>query len=187
LTNIRDMWYTYNMEINYFLSDPHFTHNNILSFMDEEGKLLRGSVFNSIEEHDDTIIENINKRVRVQDKLYLLGDICFKKIQLPILNRINTKKLYLIRGNHDVLDLKEYLPYFRDIRAYKILPQHKLCFSHIPIHTESLKEGWFNIHGHLHHKSLEDKRYINISAEQINYTPISLEEIIEKIKEINQC
>jgi len=34
-----------------------------------------------------------------------------------------------------------------------------------------------NIHGHLHSNTIPDARYVNVSAEQVNYTPIDFEEI----------
>lgn len=43
-----------------------------------------------------------------------------------------------------------------------------------------------NIHIHIHNKELDDtfdkSKHINVSVEQINYTPISLEELLKKIK-----
>lgn len=48
---------------------------------------------------------------------------------------------------------------------------------------EDARDGrWkYNIHGHLHTNSLPDKRYINVSAEQIDLTPISLAEIRSRL------
>ena len=166
------------MHKQYFITDPHFGHHNILKFTDDNGKLTRE--FNSIEEMDDLIIENINKVVRVVDKLYILGDCAMYRRCLSTLDRINTKKRILIRGNHDIFKLKDYTPYFKDVRAYKIMPKHGLIFSHIPIHPCQL-EGRFvlNIDGHRHQNEIDDKRYMNICPEIIGYHPIDLETILE--------
>lgn len=155
----------------YFISDPHFGHNNLLTFKDNEGKLTRE--FNSIEEMD-------NEVVRPQDTLYILGDCAMNRRCLPTLDCIITKKRILIRGNHDIFQLKDYTSYFKDIRAYKILPKHGLIFSHIPIHPNQL-EGRFtlNIHGHMHQNKIDDPKYFNICLEQIGYNVISLEEILQ--------
>jgi len=175
------------MHKNYFVTDTHFTHHNILIFKDNNGKLLRP--FASIEEHDDLIIDNINKKVRIQDKLFILGDVVINRKAMPILDRINTKKKILIKGNHDIFKLKDYLPYFTDIRAYKIMPKHNLIFSHIPVHPNQFKGRFeLNIHGHSHHNITKikkffinkpDLRYMNICPEIIGYAPIELEEILE--------
>lgn len=166
------------MHKQYFISDPHLGHHNIIKFTDNEGKLTRP--FKTIEEHDDLIIDNINAVVRVCDTLKILGDVVMYRRCFPILNRINTKKLILIRGNHDIFPLKDYTPYFKDVRAYKIMPKHGIIFSHIPIHPCQL-EGRFvlNIHGHMHQNKIDDPRYFNICPEQIGYHPIDLETILE--------
>ncbi len=167
------------MHKQFFLTDPHFGHFNILKFLDNDGKLTRD--FKTIEEHDDLIIKNINAIVRPCDKLYILGDCAMYRRCLCTLDRIITKKRILIRGNHDIFKLNDYTPYFKDIRAYKIMPKHGIIFSHIPIHPCQL-EGRFtlNIHGHCHANVIDDKKYMNICPEIIGYNPLSLEEILEK-------
>ena len=165
------------MHKQYFIADPHFGHNNIITFKDDEGKLTRP--FKTIEEMDDLIIENINSVVRIVDKLYILGDVAMNRRHLKTLERINTKKLILVRGNHDTFKLKDYTHYFKDIRAYKVMSKHGLIFSHIPIHPHSLQGTInYNIHGHLHQNDLNDPHYFNIDPERIRYMPIELEEIL---------
>ncbi len=173
------------MHKEYFISDPHFGHHNIIKFTDDKGKLTR-SGFKNIEEHDNLIIENINAVVRPCDSIKILGDVVMYRRCLPTLDRIITKKRILIRGNHDIFKLKDYIPYFKDIRAYKVMPKYGIIFSHIPIHPNQL-EGRFtlNVHGHCHHNKLDNKRYMNICPEIIGYTPISLEEILEIKNKIN--
>jgi len=164
------------MHYNFYISDPHFGHNGIINFLDNDGNKVRP--FNSIEEHDETIIENCNKRVRSVDRLYIMGDVVMNRRCLPILNRLNGKKV-LLKGNHDIFNLKDYTPYFDDIRAYKILPKSGIIFSHIPIHPDQLNNRFkLNCHGHLHQNKINDKRYMNLCCENLNYTPIELEEII---------
>ena len=167
------------MHKQYFITDPHFGHHNLLTFKDEAGKLTRE--FKNIEEHDNLIIENINAVVRPCDKLFVLGDVAMNRKCISTMDRIITKKRILIRGNHDIFKLRDYTPYFTDVRAYKMMPKHGIMFSHIPVHPCQL-EGRFtlNIHGHRHQNEIDDKRYMNICPEIIGYNPISLEEILEK-------
>lgn len=173
---------------NIFLaSDHHLSHSNIITFTNNNGEILRK--FNTIEEHDEHIIAQNNKVVKPQDRIYFLGDVTFSKKHLNLLSRMNGRKV-LIKGNHDKLALKDYLPYFDDIRG-----SHQfdgMLLTHIPVHQNSLARWGLNIHGHLHHNrvklkklfsddifaELDDPRYLNVSMEQLNdYTPISLEEI----------
>lgn len=140
--------------------------------------------FSNITEHDEHIIAQHNKVVRTNDKVYFLGDVTFHNKYLYLLGRMNGEKV-LIKGNHDILKISQYVQYFKDIRAYHFLDKYIL--SHIPIHPESFSRWDGNIHGHLHDKLVggahgqPDKRYVNVSMEQLdNYTPISLEEVKKK-------
>ena len=48
--------------------------------------------------------------------------------------------------------------------------------------SEELLRFIGNIHGHLHEKTLNDKRYYSVCVEQINYTPILLDTAIQNLK-----
>jgi calcineurin-like phosphoesterase family protein len=188
----------------WFVSDTHFGHANIITFTNKDGSLVRP--FSSIEEHDETIVENWNKVIKPEDRVYHLGDVVINRKHLPILDRLNGKKK-LIKGNHDIFRLGDYAPYFEDILAYRIYPSHGIVCSHIPIHECHLEERWkVNCHGHLHQnlvtrslqqvtmgntplwpphflEPINDKRYINLCMEHTNYSPVSLDEILERINE----
>lgn len=161
-------------------ADHHFGHRNILTFAREDGTLIRGSVFKTIEEHDETIISNHNEIVDKSDRVYLLGDVCINRRNLSILSRLNGRKV-LVKGNHDIFQLKDYLPYFDDIRAYVVqndgsgIKDHKVVLSHIPIHPESVGRCGTNIHGHLHENKVKnDDRYVCVSLEHTDYKPIEI-------------
>ena len=155
----------------FLISDTHFGHGNILTFLNSDGSKVRN--FSSLEEMNETMIERWNKQVTPQDKVYHLGDVLFTKKWLDlIMPRLNGTKV-LIKGNHDNLKLSQYQQYFKDVRAYWVLDKYVL--SHIPIHPESLSRWKANIHGHLHGNTLADPRYINVSVECINYTPMDFE------------
>jgi len=99
------------------------------------------------------------------------------KRNIPFFGRVNGEKV-LIKGNHDIEKLSAYTPYFKDVRACHQLD--KFILTHIPIHPQSLSRWKANIHGHLHSNKVmldgvPDPRYICVSVEQINFTPISLE------------
>lgn len=167
----------------FFISDTHFSHRNIIRFTDQEGKLIRP--FETLEEMDELMVDNWNRVVGDKDRIYHMGDVVINRRALIILNRLKGRKC-LIRGNHDIFKLKDYIPYFDDIRSYKIMPALGIIFSHIPLHINQLQGRWkANAHGHMHQNKLDDDRYMNLCVENINYTPIELEEIISKYKERN--
>lgn len=156
----------------FFISDTHFGHGNILNFRDKEDKSIRP--FANVEEMNEALIENWNKVVRPQDKIYHLGDVAIPRKGLDCLAKCNGDKI-LVRGNHDIFRLKDYTKYFRDVRGYVVLENY--LASHIPVHPDSKGRFKKNIHGHLHTNNLADDFYINVSVEQINFTPISWDEI----------
>ncbi len=173
----------------FFIGDTHFAHGNILTFKRADGAPLRD--FASIEEHDEHLVAQWNSVVTASDKVYHLGDVAINKKGLPILDRLNGHKR-LIRGNHDIYDTSEYLKYFDEIYGSRVIDN--IIFTHIPIHVDSIARFRANVHGHLHSNLvmrtykesgsilLEDNRYLNVSCEQVNYTPISLDEIKGKLK-----
>lgn len=163
----------------FVISDLHLGHDGILKYRTQ---------FKTIEEHDNFIIDNWNKVVTPQDKVYVLGDACWKKKDLEKIKLLSGKKI-LIAGNHDILGAKNYLKVFKDIRG--LWKKGDYWLSHAPVHKDSLR-GSKNIHGHLHSKRVmnpyneyscyddhlePDNRYINVSCEQINYTPIEVKEL----------
>ncbi len=163
------------MKNTFFISDTHFGHRNIINFTDNDNKPLRP--FDTVEEMDECMVERWNSVVKEGDRVYHLGDVVINRKALPIMDRLNGKKV-LIKGNHDIFRLRDYVKYFDDIRAYKVMPKHGIICSHIPIHPESLERWKLNIHGHLHANVLADKKYRSVCVEQINYTPISFEELL---------
>ena len=135
------------------------------------------------------MVHNHNKVVAPNDKVYFLGDVTMRKKHLPILGRMNGKKV-LVKGNHDMEGAKEYLKYFYDLRGSHVLDKYIL--THIPIHTASIERWNGNIHGHLHSNKVmmpcfdvEDPRYFCASVENINYTPIPFEDVKRIMRERN--
>jgi calcineurin-like phosphoesterase family protein len=158
------------MSIVRFISDLHHEHLQASSF--------RG--FSSLKEHDQFLQEQWNSVVNKRDVTYILGDLNMEKRNYEFLESLNGKK-YVLGGNHDKLNhSKELIKYVEGIGGVKIY-KNKYILTHIPIHPEELRDFHINIHGHLHFKIINDKRYWNVCCEQshINFKPISLNELIE--------
>lgn len=185
----------------FFCSDHHFSHKNILTFKNHEGLLIRD--FRDIDHMHEAMIDFHNEVVSPSDRVYFLGDVSMNRKGIEFVKKMNGKKV-LIKGNHDIFDLSDYTEVFEDVRSYKVYPQQGLVCSHIPLHAAQFEKGsrWVgNIHGHLHanlvrlpsirntegqnyeiythHTNPVDTRYLNVSVEQINYTPIDFEEVLE--------
>lgn len=151
----------------FLISDTHFGHANIIKYCDRP--------FAHVDEMNDTLIKNWNSVVGHNDKVYHLGDVTMNAKSLDLLYTLNGTKI-LIKGNHDTQALKYYLPHFKDIRGSHELAG--LLLTHIPV-SETQKERYLgNVHGHLHEQNMKDPWYLNVSVEQIDYTPAPLEQVV---------
>ena len=161
------------MSVVRYYSDPHFGHRNMA--------IKRG--FKDEEEMNKHIVKQWNSVVSKKDVTYILGDITMEKAtQYYWLNELNGIKKVIL-GNHDEPQhVPELLKYVNNVCALKYL-KHKefgnIILSHAPIHPCELEYRFnINIHGHVHENTLPDKRYINVSAEVIDYKPKLLSELI---------
>lgn len=162
----------------FMISDTHFQHANIIKF--DETKMHRP--FDTIEEHDEELIRRWNAVVKPKDNVWHLGDFCFGGVKnIAIAERLNGAKR-LVLGNHDHYGAAEYLKYFTKVMG--VAEYKGLLLSHIPVHPTQLTRWKANVHGHLHTHCINDPHYINISAEQVNLTPVPFDYILDKLKEI---
>ena len=133
------------MENIFIISDTHFGHANILTFSNADGSPVRS--FSCVEEMDQHMIDRWNSVVRPQDHVYHLGDVAMKRPYLDTIGKCNGHKR-LVRGNHDIFRTKDYLKYFDEVYATRVLDG--MIFTHIPIHPESMGRFGVNVHGHVH-------------------------------------
>ena len=172
----------------WLISDTHFGHEKTCTvFKREDGSPLRP--FSSAEEMDEFMVKAWNERVRPKDRIYHLGDVVINRKALNTLRRLNGDKV-LIRGNHDIFKLQDYLEHFKDIRGYHVM--NGLILSHVPIHADSIARFGCNIHGHLHANRvmitthdkanpIVDVRYHCVCVEQTDFAPILFEDVIKRI------
>jgi len=166
------------------IADTHFGHYGVCKFLRADGTKLRP--WDNPDDMDKALIDNWNSVVGHQDRVYLLGDVVINRKALPILHHLKGRKV-LVKGNHDIFKLRDYTPYFDDIRAYVVGKTHSgfmYIMSHIPIHEGSLGRFGINIHGHLHSNlvmknDVPDPRYICVSVEHTEFTPKDLNDIIK--------
>ncbi|MBO9428480.1 hypothetical protein [Sulfitobacter sp. R18_1] len=168
----------------FLIGCPHLGHNGIYKFKGPDGQLIRPYADNA-EDGDNYIIQRYNELVSDEDRVYFMGDVAISRKSLEKLNEMKGRKV-LVKGNHDIFKLKDYLPYFDDIRAVHKLG--KFYLSHIPLHPASLP-GWCegNIHAHIHAhtvkvinklgEEMDDPRYLNTCLEHTNFLPISFNDI----------
>ena len=117
----------------FLTSDTHFGHAGVCRFLNSDGSKLRP--WDNPDDMDEAMIANWNNTVSPNDKVYHLGDVVINRRALKTLSKLNGRKV-LIKGNHDIFRINEYLEYFDDVRAYHVL--NGLILSHIPVHKDSL-------------------------------------------------
>jgi calcineurin-like phosphoesterase family protein len=169
----------------FLTSDTHFGHRGVCQFLRDDGTKLRP--WNDSDEMDEALAQAWNETVRPEDKVYHLGDVAIPRRGLKILQNLHGRKI-LIKGNHDIFKLNDYLEYFDDIRGCHYLD--KCILTHIPVHPVNLARYKANIHGHLHYRRVADEegvideRYQNVCVEHTNYKPIDWEEVRNRIKDL---
>lgn len=132
---------------------------------------------------DDHIVSEWNKIVSKRDVTYILGDITMEKDNYKILDKLNGIKKVIL-GNHDrpqhVPSLLNHVNNIASVKYLKSKEYGKIILTHIPVHPQELEYRFpINIHGHVHKNTLDDKRYINVSAEVIDYKPKLLKELLD--------
>jgi calcineurin-like phosphoesterase family protein len=87
----------------WFTSDTHHGHKNIVRGVSSWDTLQATRPFDTLEEMNQTLIDNINKNVKEDDILYHTGDWSFGGLQnvYEFRKQLKVKTIHLILGNHD--------------------------------------------------------------------------------------
>ena len=173
----------------YFTSDLHFDHDNIIKYCNRPYK--------DTTEMNNMLIANWNSIVKPQDTVYILGDIMMSKNAGDVskyIERLTGHKI-LIQGNHDYF-VKDYknqrYDFLDDIKSYEEINYNKqrFCLMHYPIMDwNHMYHGSYMLHGHMHNEPIYNynnkneglKRY-DVGVDANNYTPVSIEQIINFFK-----
>jgi len=158
----------------YLIGDTHFDHKNIIKYTHRP--------FSSVTEMNNTIKNNWNATVGDNDTVYFLGDWTFGWGHKPAeyWERQLKGGIVSIRGSHD----REA----RGIRFENTKVLHVNGYSFLLIHNPEDRNtewhGWI-IHGHVHNNKMDkypfingERKTINVSAELINYKPVSLHHLL---------
>ena len=172
----------------YFTSDWHLSHSKAWdTFKRPDGTPLRP--FTSTEEMDNTLIDNVNKVVKPNDTLIMLGDVGISRKSLQLIRRLHVQDLRLVFGNHDIYPFQDYVDVgFKELYGVYVMPKVRIVCTHIPVHIDSMERWNQNLHGHLHYGWVKDKwgkpnpTYRNLSVEMINYEPVSYDQIIDDMQ-----
>ena len=151
---------------------------------------------------DQKLIENWNSVIKPNDYIFHLGDFCFKGSQYwdNILNQLNGN-IFLILGNHDEKNLSQgFMTRFEWV-GYQLkilIGDRSIYLNHYPLlcYAGTYRDNYtIALHGHTHlslnSMSGKDIERLNmcfpmqydVGVDANNFTPISFEDVKEKIKE----
>lgn len=162
----------------WFISDSHFCHSNII------GYCLRPHY--DVDHMNQDIISRWNQSIKTGDKVYHLGDFGRGgQTELgPIIQKLNGN-IHLIRGNHDGRNDNLYndkfekvsYDYWIDIEVDR--EERKVYLVHRP---QDRNYDYFTICGHTHDHWRWLPNRLNVSVEQWDYRPVSLDEVKHYIR-----
>lgn len=187
----------------YFTSDTHYSHKNICrgttGWVENEGN-QRTRDFNTLEEMNDVLVNNINALVKENDTLWHLGDWSFGgHEQIKVFrDRLNCKNINLVFGNHDQHIEPINSPYRNLFKSVQYVKEFHLSIDCIKTGKYG-KQGFFlshyshrvwnkshhgNIHlfGHSHATLPMYGKSMDVGVDTNNYYPYHLDEILEIMK-----
>ena len=181
------------MSKKYFTADLHLGHVNVIRYCNRP--------FHSILEHDQTLINNWNKKVGKNDLVYVVGDFTMITNNQRIIDyakQLNGQKI-LIKGNHDKNNYPSGI--FNEITWYKEIHDrdYKIILFHYPLESwqgsmgKDLRDGSISkkpsihLHGHCHGAIANKPNRYDIGIDSWNYQPVTLAEIInfERTRQLN--
>lgn len=168
--------------MNYYISDLHLFHNNIIKLCNRPFKSM-----------DEIILKNYNSVVKDTDTVYFLGDVIFTKTNsdqekaIEFFSKFKGNKI-LIAGNHDFLSLKnnKFRKLFSKIENYLEIYDNgkKVILFHYPIEEWN---GFFkdsiHLYGHVHNNNnglREIKNRFNVGVDVNNFKPVTLNQLLNK-------
>jgi calcineurin-like phosphoesterase family protein len=176
-------------------SDNHYGHHNIVrgvtNWRTQDGQIPVDSTrdFQTIEQMNQRLVDNINNSVGQNDTLIMLGDVSFGGFDNIgiFLDRLVCKNIHLILGNHDT-----HINNNRDnIRDRFLSVQHYLevnindrnfVLCHYPLQSwHGLNKGVIQLHGHVHlskHRKFGNGKKMDVGVDGNDLNPYNITDII---------
>jgi len=161
----------------YVTSDSHFGHLRIIEYCQRP--------FKTVEEMNEAMISRWNDVVGENDVVLHLGDFALTSQQhlQSVRNSLNGD-IILIPGNHDHPSrLRNYNIFVLDSLFAEGVSINigNLIFTHRPL--LNIPGCMVNVHGHIHDKPSYGK-YLNVSVDVTNFTPLSFKEVQKRANKL---
>lgn len=146
----------------FFSSDFHYNHKNLVKGTSEWSNKARCRNFQTLEQHNETLVNNINNIVKPKNTLYFLGDWSFGGADniLKFRKLIRCENIHFILGNHDDHIFNKQASLlgggsngFLSISHYKKvkIDNQTICLFHFPQRGwDKAAKGTWMLHGHCH-------------------------------------
>ncbi len=159
----------------FFTSDTHFYHGNIIRYCDRP--------FLSVDDMNESLVNNWNCVVGPDDMVYHLGDVAFASQEntLKTLERLNGK-ITLVLGNHD-----RSAGFYRRIKNNIVavtksmtlnLGGKDVLLEHIP---RLVEPDVLQLCGHVHTAWKTFQRKINVGVDVWDFKPVPSQVIVDLI------
>lgn len=167
----------------YYFGDSHIEHANVIKHDNRP--------FSTVEEMNETLLNNYCSRVTNNDTVVFGGDVFFRNQTSPeyYLKQFKGTKL-LARGNHDKKWLKDksLWKYFDEIGDILTVKDGKetVIVCHYPLSEwDGYFRGYYHVYNHIHNNTNQayydmknKERALNGGCMINNYMPVTLEELI---------
>ena len=164
--------------IDWFTSDLHFGHENIIRYCKRPYK--------DSNHMTEELISNWNKCVKPGDNVYVVGDFSFLEIDKAqvVFDRLQGNK-HLVRGNHDktAAQIKGWV-WIRDLVDLRI-GEDRVVLCHYPMRTWNRSHhGSLMLHGHTHNTlPAFCNQSLDVGVDCWGYRPVCLTEIKTRLKQ----
>lgn len=171
----------------FFTSDTHYNHRNIVKGLSRWSNTDKCRNFNSLQEHNDCLVNNFNSVLGPDDVLYHLGDWSFggSRYVREFRERLNCRTVHLIYGNHDTTIEKtpELQDLFTSVQHYKKIDAGDgigVVLSHYAMRVwHHQGRGVWMLHGHSHGvlPPYGDAKTMDVGVDTNNLFPYSIQDL----------
>ena len=173
----------------WFTSDTHWNHKNIVKGTTNWGDTnQRCREFDTLEEHNTKIIQNINEVVKYSDTLYHLGDWSFGGFEAikKFRDQLHCRTIHLVFGNHDhhiennrenCQDLFASAQYYKE---FSTTWGQRIILSHYAMRVwNKSHHGSWMLYGHSHGtlSGYEGYKTMDVGVDTNDLKPYSIEDL----------
>lgn len=157
----------------WFTADTHFGHRNIIRYSQRP--------FASVDEMDETLIENWNALVGPQDTVWHLGDFSMRTNPEKWLRRLHGH-VHLVLGNHDHPAACRRAGFAGVFEVRYLRWQNERFYLHHYAQRvwRNSQHGAYHLYGHSHGDlDSEWGRSMDVGVDAVGYVPIAIEDVID--------